>query len=104
MDRMAIKLNPIGGVLFPPISQMTQQKFDDLAANFATRPGDVIIVSYPKSGSTWARQIVKLIQGDGIETGHVWETVSWLELKGINFCMVIINKLIYLNKLFACLF
>jgi hypothetical protein len=75
-EMMAVRLH---GVLFAPEAQITQQKFDDLTANFTTRPDDVIIVSYPKSGSTWARQIVKLIQGDGIDTGHVWSNNPWLE-------------------------
>jgi hypothetical protein len=86
-EMMAVRLH---GVLFAPEAQITQQKFDDLTANFTTRPDDVIIVSYPKSGSTWARQIVKLIQGDGIDTGHVWSNNPWLERlnQGSDFNMV----------------
>ncbi len=69
--------NVVNGVVFPPF--ITQQRMDDLAT-FKLRRNDVFIVTYPKSGTTWMQQIVKLICSGGKDDGKtVVDSVPWLE-------------------------
>ena len=44
-------------------------------------PGDVFIVTYPRSGTTWMQQIVKLLRSDG-QPDHVTvdRAIPWLEV------------------------
>ena len=37
--------------------------------NLILRPSDVFVATYPKCGTTWMQQIVKLIVNNGVETG-----------------------------------
>ncbi|XP_017271691.1 sulfotransferase 2B1-like isoform X1 [Kryptolebias marmoratus] len=50
---------------------------------FAFRSDDVVIVTYPKSGTTWMQEIVPLVLSGGdpasVETLHNWDRVPWLE-------------------------
>jgi len=50
---------------------------------FSFRPDDTIIVTYPKSGTTWMQEIVPLIMSGGdpasVETLPNWDRVPWLE-------------------------
>ncbi len=44
------------------------------------RPDDVFIATYPKCGTTWTQQIVKLIANNGVETGiDSDEFIPWHE-------------------------
>ena len=44
-------------------------------------PDDVIVAAYPKSGTTWTQNIVKLILNRGVEDGRDLEQVSpWVDL------------------------
>ena len=44
------------------------------------RPDDTWVVSYPKSGSTWTTQIVRLILNRGKDDGkNVMAAVTWIE-------------------------
>ncbi|KAM9837645.1 sulfotransferase 2B1-like [Aulostomus maculatus] len=50
---------------------------------FNFRQDDIIIVTYPKSGTTWTQEIVPLIVSGGdpasVETSPNWNRVPWLE-------------------------
>ncbi|HEY0737768.1 MAG TPA: DUF6065 family protein [Herpetosiphonaceae bacterium] len=59
---------------------VTQAGLDTLAHQFAVRDSDVFIVSYPKSGTNWVRQIVHLLMHDGLQGNQpLYETVPLLE-------------------------
>uniref|UniRef100_H2MEV9 Sulfotransferase n=1 Tax=Oryzias latipes TaxID=8090 RepID=H2MEV9_ORYLA len=55
----------------------------DYFQNFTFRPQDVLIVTYPKSGTTWMQEVVPLIVSGGdpasVETIPNWDRVPWLE-------------------------
>ena len=58
---------------------ITQEEVDKLKS-FPLRSDDVWIVAYPKAGSTWTQQIVRLLQNGGEDDGKVLsESVPWLE-------------------------
>ncbi|XP_033976369.1 sulfotransferase 2B1-like isoform X1 [Trematomus bernacchii] len=52
---------------------------------FVFRPDDIIIVTYPKSGTIWMKEIVPLIMSGGdpapVDTILNWNRVPWLELQ-----------------------
>lgn len=51
--------------------------------DFTFRPDDILIVTYPKSGTTWTQEIVPLVVSGGdsasVETLPNWDRVPWLE-------------------------
>ena len=50
-------------------------------ADFPLRADDVFIVTYPKSGTTWTQQIVKLIKNNGVDDDvQLDSTIPWLEI------------------------
>jgi len=59
---------------------VTQDGIDALANQFAVRDRDVFIVSYPKSGTNWVRQIVHLLTHDGVQGNQqIHEAIPLLE-------------------------
>ena len=71
------KLNVINGVPFPTF--ITKERMDELR-DFIPLSDDLFIVSFPKSGTTWMQQIVKLIRSNGLENGQrIDHTIPWLE-------------------------
>ena len=74
------KLNLVNGVPFPPF--ITQAMMDELR-DFTLLADDQFIVSYPKSGTTWMQQIVKLIRTNGLDNGQqISDAIPWLEEEG----------------------
>ncbi|XP_034083349.1 sulfotransferase 2B1-like [Gymnodraco acuticeps] len=69
------------GLLVPSLLHTPEslKYFED----FVFRPDDIIIATYPKSGTTWTQEIVPLIMSGGdpasVETLPNWERVPWLE-------------------------
>ena len=74
---IVLNLNRVNGV--PMNHFVTQQRVDELA-NIELRSDDLFIVTYPKSGTTWMQQIVKLIRSGGVDDGvHPTTCIPWLE-------------------------
>ena len=74
------KVNLVDGIPFPPF--VDQRRIDELR-EFKLYPDDLFVVTYPKSGTTWLQQIVKLIRNGGIEDGRRCNrVVPWLEADG----------------------
>jgi hypothetical protein len=80
-------LNFINGIYFPPF--VTQERLDELA-DFPLQPDDVFIVTFPKCGTTWCQQIVKLIKQNGEDIGvNVVDEIPFMELVGKGPCMAV---------------
>ena len=71
----------VNGVLFPPF--IDQKRMDEMK-DFRLRQGDLFVATYPKSGTTWTRQIVRLILNNGEDDGKNLgaEAVPWLSALG----------------------
>ncbi|XP_063052374.1 sulfotransferase 2B1-like [Engraulis encrasicolus] len=72
------------GVFIPKLYQRLESlKYYE---EFTFRPDDILIVTYPKSGTTWMQEIVPVIQSEGdftpIDTIPNWDRVPWLENAG----------------------
>ncbi|XP_074471524.1 sulfotransferase family 5A, member 1 [Sebastes fasciatus] len=69
------------GISFP--GHLHTQDSLQLALKFPFRDTDIIIVSYPKSGTTWMQEIVTLISSRGdphvSQTVPNWTRAPWLE-------------------------
>ena len=71
------ELHKVSGLIVPHF--ITQDEVDRLK-DFPLRPDDVWVVAYPKAGTTWTQQIVRLIRHGGKDDGKVLsESVPWLE-------------------------
>lgn len=67
----------VNGIVMPHF--ITQEEVDKLKS-FPLRPDDVWVVAYPKAGSTWTQQIVRLLLNGGEDGGKVLSgSVLWLE-------------------------
>ena len=67
----------LNGVLQPPF--ITQERLDQLK-DFPVRSDDIWIVTYPKAGTTWTQNIVRLARNGGKDDGKKISTsVPWLE-------------------------
>ncbi|XP_012889720.1 PREDICTED: sulfotransferase 1C3 [Dipodomys ordii] len=56
-----INLLEIDGVMLPVISKEIWAR----VCNFQARPDDLILATYPKSGTTWTQEILDMIHNDG---------------------------------------
>uniref|UniRef100_A0A8C5R4C3 Sulfotransferase n=1 Tax=Leptobrachium leishanense TaxID=445787 RepID=A0A8C5R4C3_9ANUR len=80
MDRMDV-IETIAGIQLPGHLHTAQSL--QYAQEFQFQEGDIVIISYPKSGTTWMQEILTLIysQGDTEVATSVpnWERAPWLE-------------------------
>ena len=74
---ITMNLSPVNGI---PMSILVSQQNVDELANFELRSDDLFVVSYPKTGTTWTQQIVKLILSKGVDDGvPVLTSSPWIE-------------------------
>ncbi|XP_063964758.1 sulfotransferase 1C2-like [Lytechinus pictus] len=66
------------------LSYITPKRAIDAVRNSKVRPDDLYIVTYPKSGTTWAEQLCVLVKGDGekstLEGTHIMKLVPFIEI------------------------
>ena len=73
---------PVNGITVPGV--VTQEQVDRIHS-LPLRPDDVWIVTYPKAGTTWTQNIVRLIFNNGIDDGKkLNEAVPWIEALNTN--------------------
>ncbi|NXT91648.1 ST2B1 Sulfotransferase, partial [Anhinga rufa] len=80
MERMEVT-ETFAGISLP--GHLHTQESLGFAATFAFRPTDVVIATYPKSGTTWMQEILTLLfsHGDVLPAKTIpnWERAPWLE-------------------------
>ena len=65
------------GVLIP---RMSPEAWQQLKV-YPLRPDDVILSSYPRSGTTWMQHILRLLRNGGKDDGlNLDDAVPWLEV------------------------
>ncbi|XP_012863470.1 sulfotransferase 2A1 isoform X1 [Echinops telfairi] len=72
------------GIPFPSVGYRTED-LKSVKNEFVVRDGDVIMLSFPKSGTNWLREIISLIYSKGdpnwIRSVPIWDRSPWLETK-----------------------
>ena len=70
-------LHRINGLLLP---SMVRQEYLDRLKDLELYPDDIWVVTYPKCGTTWTQQIVRLIRNNGVQDDVRIDTaVPWVE-------------------------
>ncbi|XP_037676436.1 bile salt sulfotransferase-like [Choloepus didactylus] len=66
-----------------PLTTLADKNLLSLRDEFVVRDGDVITLSYPKSGTNWLLEIISLIHSKGdpswVQSVSSWERSPWLE-------------------------
>ena len=67
----------INGLLLP---YFVRQEYLDRLKDLELYPDDVWVVTYPKCGTTWTQQIVRLVRNNGVQDDVTIDTaVPWIE-------------------------
>jgi hypothetical protein len=67
-----------GSIKFPVF--ISQADMDLITKEFVAQDGDVFVVTYPRSGTTWTEQIVYLLVNQGKQSEQrITDAVPWLE-------------------------
>ena len=75
------KCNIVNGI--PRLPCITADSMQQLKDGFTAREGDVVVATYPKSGTTWMQQILKLINNRGIDDRTKPTRFTWVEVNGL---------------------
>ena len=71
------RLNKVRGIFLP--TYITEELVEELS-QMPTYHDDLFIVTYPKSGTTWMQQIVKLVRNNGVDDSRpVTDVIPWVE-------------------------
>ena len=71
------EMHHLNGLMVPKL--VTQERLDRLK-DLELYPDDVWVVTYPKCGTTWTQQIVRLIRNNGVQDDvRITTAVPWLE-------------------------
>jgi len=67
-----------GQIIFPVF--VSQADMDLIEKEFVAKDGDVFVVTYPRSGTTWTEQMVHLLVNNGVQgEQRLTDAVPWLE-------------------------
>jgi hypothetical protein len=67
-----------GQIKFPVF--ISQADMDLIEKEFVVKDGDVFVVTYPRSGTTWTEQMVHLLVRNGVQgEQRITDAVPWLE-------------------------
>ena len=85
--KLPFKHNMVNGIPVPTF--INQQRMDELK-DFRLRGGDLFVATFPKSGTTWTRRIVRLILKNGEDDGKrpSLKTSPWLSAQAVNLARV----------------
>jgi len=80
-EEYGFRYNLTGGVVYPPWSDDQEEAIQGLMKLDWLQPGDIVVATYPKAGTTLMQQIIMLLLngGDSEKVGDVMVTSPWVE-------------------------